>query len=407
MSGLGTVIVGGGQAAVEIAAGLRGAGYGEPITLVSAEDELPYQRPPLSKSLFDSGSGAAKLLRPSEFYRSNEIDLLLGACVTEVDRNASRVALADDRSIGFDRLALATGARARKLTLDGADLDGVAYLRTIADARRLHEELKRAEAIVIVGGGFIGLELSATLSSLDIPVTLLEAKSRLLEDAVAPEISRYLLRRHTGWGVDVHLDEGLAQVVGHGGRVRGLTTTRGRVVAADLVIVGIGAVPNDELIGDSGLTVQSGIIVDAFMRTSDHRIVAAGDCTMFPHWLTGSRLRIESVQNATDQARAAVQTLLGRPVPFRTVPWFWSDQRDIKLQMAGRSRGAEMYITRGDPQAGRFSVFSYRSGRLIGVDAVNCPVDYVVGRKLLAQGISPLPEQVRGYDCDLKQLLPA
>lgn len=400
----GLLVVGGGHAGAALVAALRAEGYDGPLRLVSAEPELPYQRPPLSKAFLKEPAAAAQAIRPEAFYAANRVDLDLGVDVTAIDRRERRIALSDGRAIGYDGLALCLGARVRRPAVPGADLDGVLYLRTAEDARRLRGALDAAASLVVVGGGFIGLEVAATARALGKHVTVLEAGERLMGRAVAPEVSRHMLERHRAAGIDIRLATPLESFVG-GERLEAVAAAGGAVVPADLALVGIGVLPNSELAADAGLEVDGGIVVDDHMRTADPAIVACGDGVAFHHPHAARRLRIESVQNATDQARHAALALLGKAAPYRAVPWFWSDQGPTKLQMTGLAVGADQAVLRGRPDDGRFSVFHFRAGRLVAVDSVDRPADHMVGRRLLAAGTALTPDHAADEGVDLKALL--
>jgi 3-phenylpropionate/trans-cinnamate dioxygenase ferredoxin reductase subunit len=422
------VIVGASHAGVELAASLRSEGYDGGLTLISAERELPYQRPPLSKAFLKPGGGQLLPLRPEPFYAKRAIELRLGQRVVGIDRQARRVSLADGGSLAYDRLALAPGAVVRRPQVAGSELPGVAYLRDAADAQALLAAIPSVEAIAVVGGGFIGLEVAATLAALDKQVTLLEAAPRLMGRAVPPVISDHALARQRAWGVEVRLATPLGRILGQAGRVGGIETAEGERIAAELVVIGIGVLPEVSLAEAAGLAIGDGIAVDAGMATSDPTIVAAGDATVFDYAPPGAteataraddaslsgaatqpmrRLRLESVQNATDQAKVAARTLLGRPAAYRPIPWFWSDQGDLKLQMVGLPFGADRQILRGDPESGRFSVFHYAGEHLCAIDSVNRPADHLLGRRMLAAGWLPPPALVAAADSDLKALFEA
>ncbi len=400
----GVVIIGGGHGGSQAAASLREKGYGGKLTLISAETDIPYQRPPLSKAFLKEPGHSLLPLRPESFYAKNNIELRLGAEVTAIEP-AGALRLADGSSVPFDRVVLATGSRPRLPPIAGTDLAGVFTLRNAADARDLRTALYAANDVVVVGGGFIGLEIAATARLLGKTVTVLEAAGRLMGRAVAPEISAHFLSLHRGWGADVRLDTAVGRIIGEGGRVVAVEDARGGRLPADLVVVGIGAVPNIELGAAAGVTIANGIAVDEFMQTSNPAILAIGDCVSFHHWATGKRERMESVQNAVDQAKTAAGTIVGKPEPYRAVPWFWSDQGDAKLQMAGIPHGADRSVLRGRPDAGAFSVFHYQGDRLIAVDSVNRAGDHVVARKMLESGISPPPAMAADEGTDLKALV--
>jgi len=398
------VIIGGGHAGAQAAASLRSEGFDGRLVLVSSENEIPYHRPPLSKAFIKSDEDELQELRPGGFYEKNAVELLLGETVTSIDRDDGLVILESDE-LPFDGLVLATGARVRVPPVPGIDLDNVFLLRTVDDARRLKARLRLARDVVVVGGGFIGLELAATARLLGKTVTVLEAAPRLMGRVVAPAISAHFLELHRGLGSSVRLETPVAGLIGEGGAVVGVETLTGERIAADTVIVGVGVVPNIEIVEAAGLEVANGIVVDEFMRTSDPRIVAAGDAVAFHHWALGRPVRLESVQNAVDQAKTASATLLGKPEPYRAVPWFWSDQGDAKLQMVGLSMDADGSVLRGRPEDGSFSVFHYRGDSLVAIDSVNRATDHMLGRRWLAAGFSPPREAVADESVDLKGVM--
>lgn len=401
----GIVIVGGGHGGSQIAASLRADGYEGPLTLLTAETDIPYQRPPLSKAFLKNPKHDLLPLRPESFYAKNAIDLRLGVEATAVDLNGGELRLADGSAIAFDRLALATGARPRLPLVDGIGLDGVLTLRHADDARTLRNRLHAATNVVVVGGGFIGLEIAATARLLGKTVTVLEAADRLMGRVVAPEISRHFLALHRGWGTDIRLNTPVGGIVGVGGSVVAVDTAAGDRIAADIAVIGIGVVPNIELATGAGLAVENGILVNDFMETSVPEILAIGDVVSFDHWELKRRVRLESVQNAVDQGKTAALTLTGKREAFRAVPWFWSDQGDVKLQMVGLSFDATRSFIRGRPDDGSFSVFHYAGDRLVAIDSVNRAADHVVGRRMIGAGISPPPHLVADEGADLKALV--
>ena len=403
----GIVIVGGGHGGSQIAASLRAEGYSGPLTLITAERDVPYQRPPLSKAFLKDPAHDLLPLRPESVYVRNQVNLRLGAEVTAIDRQAASVVLADGARVAFDRLAIATGARPRLPPTDGIGLDGVFTLRHADDARTLRARLHQAGDVVVVGGGFIGLEIAGTARLLGKTVTVLEAADRLMGRVVAPEISRHFLALHRGWGSDVRLGTPVGRIVGEGGRVVAVETRAGDRIAADIAVIGIGVVPNIEIARDAGIACENGIVVSEMMESSIPEIVAIGDCVAFDHWELKRRVRLESVQNAVDQAKTAAATLTGKREPYRAVPWFWSDQGDVKLQMVGLSGNATESHVRGRPESGSFSVFHYAGERLVAIDSVNRAADHVLGRRMIGAGISPRPEVVADESVDLKALLAA
>jgi 3-phenylpropionate/trans-cinnamate dioxygenase ferredoxin reductase subunit len=388
----GVLVVGGGQAAIQLAASLRELGWTAPVTIASEEPHAPYNRPPLSKAFLAGRADAASLaFRDDSFYPRAGITLLRDARVTRVRAPApgqSGVAeTADGRRLEFGWLALATGARPRPLPVPGADLAGVCYLRDLGHATELRERLTTAQRVLVVGGGFIGLEAAAAATAAGKDVTVVEATSRLIGRVVAPVVSDFFVAAHQRRGTRIVLGAGVERFDGSGGQVTGARLTTGEVVPADLVVIGIGAEPRTELAEQLGLACGGGIIVDQFARTSDPAVVAAGDCAVTPHPAAGGDLvRLESVGHAIDHAKCAAATIAGVPAPYESVPWFWSDQGTLKLQIAGLSNGFDQTVLRGDPATEKFSVLYYREGRLLAVHAVNLPRDYMAVRRALTAG---------------------
>jgi len=403
VSGAGVVIAGAGQGGFQVAASLRKAGYEGPVTLVGQEPGLPYQRPPLSKEWLAGGDGPERVhLRPEGFYAKQGIELVCGERVERVDRAARRAALASGRTLPYEHLVLALGSRARELSVPGAELDGVFTLRTVADAGELRERLGGAGDVVVVGGGFIGLEFAAAARRRGATVTVVEALERTMARVVSPEISRFYAARHEAEGAAVLLGTGVQALEGSGGRVRAVVLADGRRLPADLVVAGIGIVPNTDLAAEAGLVVDDGIVVDEHLRTSDPAIWAVGDCARYPSVHAGARVRLESVQNAIDHARCAAVGIAGAPEPYASLPWFWSDQHGAKLQIAGLTAAPEQAVLRGDVEAGSFSTFCFVGGRLAGVESVNRPADHMAARRLLGGGGTLTPEQAGDPAFDLK-----
>ena len=399
----GVVILGGGQAGFQVAASLRAHGHAGPIRLISAESHPPYQRPPLSKGLLLGKMDRARLLfRQPAFYTAQAIELLLGEAVTAIDRKARTVTTATGRVVPYAALVIATGTRVRPLPVPGTELDGVVYLRTLEESEGLARRIGEAERVVVIGGGFIGLEVAAAARMLGKPVTVLEAADRLMGRVVAPVISAFYAELHRGRGVELELDARIARLEGEGGKVAAVVMADGTRRPADLVVIGIGVLPNVELAQAAGLICDNGIVVDEFGRTSDPAIFAAGECSSHPNRFAGGRARLESVQNAVDQAKAVAAAILGRHEPYDEVPWFWSDQYEVKLQMVGISQGHDKRVVRGDPAGGKFSVFYFKDGRLVAIDSVNRPGDHMVGRKLLSTGTALTPSQAEDETFDLK-----
>lgn len=408
----GTLIVGASQAGLQVAVSLRELGDTGPVTLVGAEEHPPYQRPPLSKEFLTGGSDREALaFRTPAFYAEAGIELVLGERVTSLSLPGDRpgVALtATGRELSFDRLALTVGARPRRLAVPGADLDGITYLRDVDDAEHLKDRLAAAADVVVVGGGFIGLEAAAVARAQGKNVTVVEFADRLVARAVAPVVSEFYLRAHERRGTTVLLSTGVSGFRGEGGQVRAVLLADGSELPADLVVVGVGVVPRTELAEQLGLECDGGIVVDACARTTAPSVVAAGDCTVLPHPMTGAgRVRLESVQSAVAQAGIAAATLLGKPVETRSVPWFWSYQGDLRLQIAGLSTGYDQYVVRGEPDEEKFSVLYYRQGELLAVDAINNAVDYMVVRKALTSGAALPADAAADVSRSLKSLLVA
>ncbi|WP_321938149.1 NAD(P)/FAD-dependent oxidoreductase [Paraburkholderia sp. J8-2] len=397
------VIVGGGHAVAQLAASLRQEGWTGPVTLVSAEAVLPYHRPPLSKTfLCGNDCDDTLLIRPREFYEKQAIDVRLGVRARAIDREMRRVTLDDGTSLAYDKLVLATGAHVRRLNVPGDSLANVFYLREIADVHALRQAIVPGARAVIVGGGYIGLEAAASLRKLGLDVTVLEAQSRVLQRVTAPEVSAFYTRVHEEEGVRLLTGVAVEAIEGEG-RVRGVRLGDGRWLEADLVIVGVGVLPAVALAEQAGLKIDNGIVVNEHARTSDPDIYAIGDCTRHFNPIYARWLRLESVQNANDQARTAALALCGKPAPYRALPWFWSDQFDLKLQIAGLSEGFDDVVTRGDPRNGRsFAAFYYRQGRLIAVDAVNRPKEFMMSKRFLAEQQSADPQRVADESIDIK-----
>jgi 3-phenylpropionate/trans-cinnamate dioxygenase ferredoxin reductase subunit len=407
----GTLIIGASQAGLQIAVSLREAGDTGRITLVGEESHAPYQRPPLSKAYLLGGTDLEKLwLRTPEFLAQRDISLVTGERIERLELDGTgpsgTACTVGGRRLTFDRLALTVGARPRRLEAPGADLDGVTYLRTADDAALLRGLQSDAESVVVIGGGFIGLEAAAVARAQGKHVTVVEAADRLIGRAVAPVVSEFYRAAHARRGVDVRTDARVTWLAGRNGHVQAVELSDGTWIPADLVIVGIGVVPRTKLARQLGLECDGGIVVDRFARTSNRNVVAAGDCTVQPHPQSGAgRVRIESVQNAVSQAKAAAASLTGRREPNDAVPWFWSDQYELKLQIAGLSIGHDHHVVRGDLDGESFSVLYYREDRLVAVDAVNAPGDYMAVRKALTQGATIAAAAAADSSVPLRELI--
>lgn len=409
MTAPGIVVVGAGQAGVQTAEALRAGGYDGRITVLGDEPHGPYHRPPLSKAWLAGEMDAAQLvLRAPEMLARKGIELRTGATVHRIDRAARTLQLADGSVLPYTGLAVATGASPRALPMPNGDAEGVLPLRSRADASAIADRMAACVAqdlpVVVIGGGFIGLEVAATARKKGARVTVLEAAPRLLGRVLAPVLSEWYANLHRSHGVYLMFDAQVAGIEVDANGVSGVKLADGTLLPAALVVVGIGVVANDRLAREAGLECERGVVVDACARTSDPAIVAAGDCTA-RRLPDGSLLRLESVQNATEQGKSAAAALLGQERPFTATPWFWSDQYDRKLQMAGLSSGADAWVVRGDMATGGFSVYHFRGEKLVAVDSVNAAKDHLLARKLLDAGVSPTPWQAGDADFDLSLLL--
>jgi 3-phenylpropionate/trans-cinnamate dioxygenase ferredoxin reductase subunit len=398
------VIAGGGQAATQTTQSARQAGFEGRITLVGAETHLPYQRPPLSKGFLAGKIARDRLhLKPEQFYSARDIDLRLDTLVASFDPSRRRARLGSDEVLDYSHLLLATGSEPRRLGLPGAELAGIHYLRSIDDVEAIRKEFSAGMRLLVVGAGYIGLEVAAVAVDAGLAVTVLEAQSHAMSRSVCGEVAEFFAGRHRRAGVDLRLETGLAAFFGDS-RVREAETGNGVRLACDLVIVAIGIVPRIELAAAAGLTTDNGIAVDAHCRTSAPSVLAAGDCASYPHAWVGRRIRLESVQNAIEQGKVAAATLCGKAQPFEEVPWFWSDQYELKLQIAGISDGYDRTVTRGSADDGSFSVFYLRDGRVIAVDSINDPRSYIAARARLKQKPRWPAEAIADTDRDLGEL---
>lgn len=399
------LIVGAGHAGFQLAASLRQAGFAEPIGLINDERHLPYQRPPLSKAYLKGGGGGDSLMfRPQKFYRDQNIELIDGRAVA-IDRAARKLLLASGTSHEYAHLVLATGARNRLIDIPNANLEAVRYLRTLDESEALRQRLVSGQRVVVIGAGFIGLEFAATARVKGLEVDVLELAPRVMARAVTAEISEFFQARHRSAGIRIHLGVQATSIEGEGGKVTGVSLSDGRHIPADLVVVGVGVLPNVELAAESGLPVASGIIVDEHLLTSDPNISAIGDCALYASPRFSGSLRLELVQNATDHAKCVAARLTGDAKPYDGSPWFWSDQGGDKLQIAGLTTGYDHVALRGSPEEGAFSAFCYKGEQLVGIESVNRAGDHMFGRRLLAANGSITPEQAKDLDFDLKRAL--
>ena len=377
------LILGGGQAGAQAAASLRQEGFGGRVLLIGAEPLLPYQRPPLSKAFLAGELPRERLLiKPEAFYRQADVEPLLGVAATTLDAQAKRLTLDDGQQLAFDQLLLATGGRPRQLDCPGADHPRLHYLRTVADVERLRHHFRAGARLVIIGAGYIGLEVAAVAAKHGLRVTVLEAAPRALARVTSPEVSEFFQRIHAEAGVEIRCNTAVARIEGSADLAR-VITGDGAGLDAELVLAGIGLLPNVELAQSAGIACDNGILVDELGNSSTSGILAAGDCTNHPNAIYGCRFRLESVHNAIEQAKAAAATMAGKHKPYAQVPWFWSDQYDIKLQTAGINRGYDSVVVRGDPATRSFAVFYLLGQRLLAVDAINRPAEFIAARTLI------------------------
>ncbi|MDD1533695.1 MULTISPECIES: NAD(P)/FAD-dependent oxidoreductase [unclassified Bradyrhizobium] len=405
MSDGAVIIVGAGHGGYQVAASLRQAGFSGRVCLINDEAHLPYQRPPLSKAYIKGSAGPESLMfRPEKFYHDQKIELIAGRAAS-IDRAAHKVLLASGEALDYGHLVLATGARNRLLDLPNANLPDVKYLRILDESEALRAIMPSKTRAVIIGAGFIGLEFAATARIKGLEVDVLELAPRVMARAVTAEVSEYFQERHREAGIRIHLGVQATSIEAEGGKVTGVSLSDGRHLPADLVVVGVGVLPNIELAAEAGLPVAAGIIVDEYLATADPDISAIGDCALFASPRFGGSLRLESVQNATDHARCLAARLTGDKKPYDGHPWFWSDQGDDKLQIAGLTTGYDRVVLRGNPANKAFSAFCYKGDRLLGIESINRAGDHMFGRRLQAMDRSITPEQAADESFDLKSAL--
>jgi 3-phenylpropionate/trans-cinnamate dioxygenase ferredoxin reductase subunit len=399
------IIIGAGHGGYQVAASLRQAGFAGRIGLINDEAHLPYQRPPLSKAYIKGSAGPESLMfRPEKFYHDQTIELIAGRAVS-IDRAGRKVLLASGETLPYGHLVLATGARNRLLDLPNANLPDVKYLRILDESEALRNIMPSKTRVVVIGAGFIGLEFAATARIKGLEVDVLELAPRVMARAVTVEVSEYFQARHREAGIRIHLGVQATSIEAEGGKVTGVSLSDGRHLPADLIVVGVGVLPNIELAAEAGLPVAAGIIVDEYLSTADPNISAIGDCALFASPRFGGSLRLESVQNATDHARCLAARLTGDRKVYDGHPWFWSDQGDDKLQIAGLTTGYDRVVLRGDPAKKAFSVFCYHGDKLLGIESINRAGDHMFGRRLQAMNRSITPEQAADESFDLKSAL--
>lgn len=398
----GIVIIGAGHAAGQAAASLRQAKFEGSITIIGDEAHVPYQRPPLSKQYLAGTQVADKVyLRAEKFYADKDIQLMLDTRATQIDPGTKTINLDNGETIAYEKLLISTGSRPRKLSIEGSDLSGIHYLRTMDDVDGIRADVKPGANLVIVGGGYIGLEVAAVGIELGMNVHVLEMEERILQRVTTPEMSAYYHKLHSDRGVHIHTQTGVTGFSGNGKVEKVLCGDES--FAADIVIVGIGIIPNIEIAEEAGIHCDNGIVVDDHCCTSDPDIYAAGDCTNHPNPLMNKRLRLESVPNAMDQARVSTANMLGDDKVYAAIPWFWSDQYELKLQMVGFSADGDSQVLRGDMENHQFAIFYLKDGKVVAADAVNSPKEFMLCKQLVGKPADPA--QLADPETDLKSLL--
>ncbi len=398
------VVVGGGQAGIQCIASLRKEGYSGSITLIGEENHLPYQRPPLSKGFLSGATANDRLyLKKLEFFQENSIQLNLGVTAKKIDRENCLVHLSDNKTIGYDKLVLATGSRVRKLNFPGSNLDGINYLRGIDDATLLKDGLLKSKNLVIVGAGYIGLEVAAVATEFDIKITVIEMADRVMNRTVDPIISKYYEKLHTNNGIKFILNESLEKVDGNN-TVEHVICSGGSSIQADILVIGAGVIPNVELAEESGLSCENGISVDQYGQTEDMKVFACGDCTNHPNEKLNRRLRLESVHNAMEQSKTVASSIMGKKTAYNQIPWFWSDQYDHKLQIVGLSGDHDEVLMRGSQEESKFMLFYLKEEEIIAIDAVNNPKEFLICRKLVENKVKISPEDILNQSKNLNDL---
>lgn len=398
------IIIGASHAGAQVCVSLRQGGWDGQITVFGDENALPYHRPPLSKDFLSGEKSAGEILiRPAAAYDAAEIDMQSGVRVVAVDRDSKTIRTDTDENVPYDKLVLATGARVRQLPIPGAELENVFYLRDMDDVLAIKDKAETAISVVIIGGGYIGLETAASLRKQGLDVTILEAMPRILQRVTAPELSDFYKRVHGEEGVNIRENTVASEIKMEDSQLA-VVTGEGHSFSADMVIIGIGVIPNMELAETAGLTLGNGIEVNSFCQTSDPDIYAAGDVTWHHNLIYDAHIRLESVPNATEQAKTVAAHINGKPKPYNSLPWFWSDQFDLKLQIAGLSNGYDDVIIRGDIHSGRsFAAYYFAGERFLAVDAVNAPRDFMFGRMSLTKGANLDKAKLADLSFDLKR----
>ena len=403
------IIIGASHAGAALANAVRKEGWQGRVLVIGNEKTMPYHRPPLSKALLNGEKTADQIeLFKSTVYDKANIEFMLGVTVESINRDAKTITLHNGETLHYDKLGLCTGARVRELPIPGHDLSGIFYLRTLADAQAIQAQVKAGNKAVIVGGGYIGLETAASLRKLGMEVTVLEMMHRVLERVTAPELSEYYSLLHESHGVTIYTEAQAIEFEGNAnGQVTRVVCNKDLTLDADLVIVGIGVIPNTEIAEAAGLQADNGIIVDAYAQTTDPDIVAAGDCTNHPNDVLGFRLRLESVPNATEQARTAAASICGNQKAYHSLPWFWSDQYDVKLQIAGFNRGYDRVVVRGEPASNQFVAWYLKSDKILAADCINSSKEFMQAKKIIAENIPLSDALLADASNDLKALVEA
>jgi len=399
------IIIGASHAAAQLTPSLRQEGWDGEILVVGNEPYLPYHHPPLSKTFLAGEKNAESLaIRPTAFYAKNDIQFRQGR-VTAINRAQKTLTLSDGQTLSYDKLALCTGSRVRKVSIPGSELEGIHYLRDIADVEGIKNHIYKDKHAVIIGGGYIGLETAAALRNLGMRVVVLEMAKRVLQRVTAPELSEFYTRIHTEEGVQIHTGTSVTRIEGET-HVKKIICADGTEFPADLVVIGVGILPNVELAEKAGIKVDNGIIVDEFCRTNDPNIVAAGDCTNHYNKIYNRRIRLESVPNANEQGKTAAASICGISKEYKSLPWFWSDQYNLKLQIAGLSQGYDQVITRGDKLTSRsFAVFYFKDGKLISADCVNRPQEFMLSKRIIAENLTINLDRLVDESIAVKDLL--
>jgi 3-phenylpropionate/trans-cinnamate dioxygenase ferredoxin reductase component len=400
------VIIGAGHAGVQAAASLRDEGYDGAIHLLDGQAELPYQRPPLSKAFLKGETTHERIiLRSEQFYLDQKIDLQTGVFVEKIEPHERKVKFNSGKSLSYSKLILATGAKPREMPVEGHHLKGIFTLRDVRDAEAIKTELQRAQDIIVIGAGFIGLEFAATAAAKGAKVTVVEMQDRVMSRAISPTMSATFLDKHKSLGTTFKFGSAVEKYIGKKGHVTAVQLSNGERLQAQLVVVGIGVLAKDRLGINAGLAVQNGLIVDGHLQTNNPDVFAIGDNNTHPNPYFSDRLRLESVQNAVDQAKHVARIITGKTQAFRSLPWFWSDQADYKLQIVGVAKSLSHQIVRGNPESGAFSIFGFENGLLRVVESLNKPADHMIARRLIEAGLSPSLDQAEDVSFDLKSLI--